>query len=127
MAPRAGPPPGASEVKQIAVTMGATSAGANTALTPTTGRKVRMISVDVSGKLTTAPDRVNVYFGTGAAYTTTAAKAICQGFMGTTGNFFRNWPDGGGPVGAIDDVVTWRTETETETGMEITLVYREEE
>ena len=118
--------PGASDVKTITATIGATSASRNTALTPTSGKKVRIISIDVAGKLTTAPDRVGIYFGTGAAYTTNPASAIAQGYLGTTGDFSRTWPDGGGPVGAVDEVVSWITETETETGMDSTITYREE-
>lgn len=117
---------GLSDVKTIAVTIAATAAAVQTALTPTSGFKARIVSVDVSGKLTTAPDRVSVYFGTGAAYTTTAANAICQGFMAATGEFSRVWGYGEGPVGEVDEVVSWRTETETETGMEITIAYTEE-
>jgi hypothetical protein len=70
---------------------------------------------------------VSIYFHTGAAYTTNAAKAIAQGFMGTTGDFFRSWGDGAGPLGEVDEVVSWRTETETETGMELTIVYKEQD
>jgi hypothetical protein len=98
--------PGASDVKTITVTIGATSASRNTALTPNSGKKVRIISIDVAGKLTTAPDRGGVYFGAGAAYTTNPASAIAQGYLGTTGDFSRTWPDGGGPVGAVDEVLS---------------------
>ena len=118
--------PGASDVKTIIATIGATSASRNTALTPTAGKKVRIIGIDVAGKLTTAPDRVGIYFHTGAAYTTDTANGIAQGYLGATGEFSRSWPDGGGPVGAADEVVSWITETETETGIELTITYREE-
>lgn len=115
------------DIKSTVVTIGATSVNVATALTPTSGKAVRIVSVEVSGKLTTAPDRVGIYFGTGAAYTTTPANAISQGFMGTTGGFFRSWEVGRGPVGDVDEVVSWITETETETGMELTIQYTEEE
>lgn len=115
------------DVKSTVVTIGSTSNARATALTPTSGKAVRIISVEVSGKLSTAPDRVSIYFHTGSAYTTTPAKAIAQGFMGTTGDFFRSWEVAKGPVGAVDDVVSWLTETETETGMELTIHYTEEE
>ena len=36
------------------------------------------------------------------------------------------WPDGGGPVSRVDEIVSWRTQTETETGLLGVLVYREE-
>jgi hypothetical protein len=38
----------------------------------------------------------------------------------------KSWPDGGGPVGAVDAVLSWITETETEVGLDITVQYREE-
>jgi hypothetical protein len=117
---------GFGDVLQHTFTLTGTSTTAQTALTPTSGSRIRIISAEVSAKLTTAPDRVGVYFGTGASYTSAVSKAICQGYIGTTGDFFRTWEDGAGPVGGIDDVVSIITETETETGLELTLVYREQ-
>lgn len=115
-----------SEVKTIAVAIGATSATTAVALTPTTGTRVRIIAVSIAGVLTTAPDRVGVYFGTGAAYLTTVANAIVQ-IVGTTAfSDSQTWPAGDGPIGDVDEVVSWITETETETGMDLTLTYREE-
>lgn len=121
--------PGASDVKATTVDIGATSVNRATALTPTSGKKVRIISAQVSGHgLTTAPGRIGIYFGTGAAFTTTATKAITELVLpgGTTGSQEHTWPDGGGPVGAVNDVVSWITEAETETGLRLTLQYREE-
>jgi hypothetical protein len=115
-----------SEVKTKTLAATATSATRMEALDPTSGTAVRIISVEVAAKVTTAPDKVGVYFHTGATYLTTAAKAICEGHVGTTGGFFRSWPDGAGPIGATDEVVSWIAETETETGIDLTLVYREE-
>lgn len=119
--------PGASDIKVITAAIGATSASRNTALTPTSGKKVRILSIEVASHgLSTDPSGVQIYFATGAAYLTTPAKAISQGAPGTTGSFFRSWPDGAGPVGAVNDVVSWITLTETETAMELTITYREE-
>ena len=75
---------------------------------------------------TTAPDLVGVYFGTGAAYLTNPASAIHQFKMETFGDRFVSWPDGGGPAGAADDNLSWITQSETETTMNLTIVYREE-
>jgi len=115
------------EVLSTVVSIGAISATRATALTPTTGNRVRIISVlIVSNALTTAPGAVSVYFGTGAAYTTTVANAIFEGVPGTTGSAQMVWPDFGGPLGAVDAVVSWITATETETALRLTLTYREE-
>ena len=119
--------PGASDVKSKTVQIGATSGSINTALDPTSGKKIRLLSYRVVAEaLSTDPDRVGVYFGTGAAYVTNAASAIGEGQPGTTGSFGESWPDGGGPVGAADDNLSWITETETETALWITFHYREE-
>ncbi len=117
----------ASEVKAIAVAIGATRATRATALTPTSGKKVRIISVEAEAYgLTTNPDAVYIYFGTGAAYTTTPANVIAILYPGTKGSDRTVVPDGGGPVGAADGVVSWLTETETETQLILTIIYREE-
>lgn len=119
--------PGASDVKSKTVQIGATSGSINTALDPTSGKKIRLLSYRVVAEaLTTDPDRVGVYFGTGAAYVTNAASAIGEGQPGLTGSFGESWPDGAGPVGAADDNLSWITETETETALWITFHYREE-
>ena len=105
----------------------ATSATRQTLITPTTGKKVRVLkSTVVTRGLTTNPDRVGVYFGTGAAYTTTVANAVDEYVPGTTGRQESNWPDGGGPVGAVDAVLSGITETETELLLRYTIQYREE-
>lgn len=119
--------PGASDVLSIVVDVAAVSASRQTLLTPTAGKKVRMISLEVVTRgLTTNPDRVGVYFGTGAAYITTVANAIAEFVPGTTGEQSIQWPDGGGPVGAADAVVSGITETETELLLRYTFQYREE-
>lgn len=119
--------PGASDVKSKTVQIGATAASINTALDPTSGKKIRILSYRVVAEaLTTDPDRVGVYFGTGAAYVTNPASAIGEGQPALTGSFGESWPDGGGPVGAADDNLSWICETETETDLWITFHYREE-
>ncbi len=115
------------EVTSVVVAIGASSATRATAINPTAGKKVRIISVEAQAfGLTTDPDAVYVYFGSGAAYTTNAASAIAALYTGTKGSDNRVWPDDGGPVGAADDDVSWRTETETETQRLLTVHYREE-
>jgi len=119
--------PGASEVKNDSKGINATSASRNTFFSPSSGKKIRLISIKVvSNGLTTDPDRVSVYFGTGAAYTTDGTKAVTEGSPGTTGSFSESWPDGAGPIGAADEALSWITETETETALRITCQFREE-
>ena len=119
--------PGASEITSTYRGGPSTSLTRDTIVTPTSGKKIRIVSIQVSTRgLTTDPIQVQFYFGTGAAYTTTAGKVIGQYAPSTTGNKEQTWPDGGGPVGAADDVLSWRTDTETETSYEATVHYREE-
>jgi hypothetical protein len=124
--------PGASDVKSIIVDIGATSASVATIIDTTDGKKARIISVQIaSSGLITDPVNVQVYFGTGANITTTPSNAIGEYVVGLNGSTGQEWPDGGGPVGLIDDafdigVVSWRTNTETETELRITVHYREE-
>lgn len=119
--------PGSSEVKTLVVVIGATSASRATFLTPSSGKKVRVLSFRASAQgLTTDPDEVQVYFGTGAAVTTNAASIIGIYDTGTDGTDDDKFPEGAGPIGAADAVVSWRTQTETETGLLGVLVYREE-
>lgn len=115
-------------IKQTTVAVAATSASQQTLLTPTTGLAIRILSVQVvTSGLTTNPGRVGVYFGTGAAYTTTAANAIGECVPGTTGDeILGPWEAGKGPIGAVNQVVSGITETETETAMRYTIVYQEE-
>ena len=118
---------GASEVKSIVVVIGATSVARSTAINPTSGKKVRIISVEAQAfGLSTDPDAVYVYFHSGAAYTTTPGKAIAALYTGTKGSDSRSWAPGDGPIGADDEDVSWRTETETETSLLLTVHYREE-
>lgn len=119
--------PGSSEVKTLIIAIGATSAARATFLTPTSGKKIRVLSFRSSAQnLTTDPDEVQVYFGTGAAVTTNAASIVGIYDTGTDGTDGEHWADGEGPIGAADEVLSWRTETETETGLLGILSYREE-
>ena len=115
-------------IKQTTVAVAATSATRHLLLTPTSGLAIRIISVQIVTRgLTTNPDRVGVYFGTGAAYTTTPANAIGEAVPGTTGaSFIGPWHVGEGPIGAKDAVVSGITETETELALRYTIVYQEE-
>ena len=121
--------PGSSDITSTMADPGATSATRKTLLTPTAGKKIRMVSYQcVTSGLSTDPDRCAIYFGTGAAYATDISKVIGQGVPGTTGSFSESWPDGGGPVGAVNEVLSIITETETDPqdGVQFTAHYREE-
>lgn len=117
---------GASEVKTTVVTIGATAVNRATALTPSSGKRARIISVNIAVNSAAAVDRISVYFGLGVAYTTAISKAIHEVDVGANGSRSIVWPDGGGPIGEIDEVVSWIGETEADTLVRLTLVYREE-
>ena len=118
--------PGASTVKSKTLVVGATSVNRAEVVAPAAGKKVRILSVKVANKSTTSPDKIGVYFGTGAAYLTNPTTVIGEYITGADGSDGESWPDGGGPIGAADAVVSWITETETEVGLDITIQYREE-
>ncbi len=118
--------PGAGEVKMIAAAIGATSADRNTLLTPLSGKRVRVISVAVASNSAATMDRISIWFGLGAEYLTVPHRAIHEGNTTADGSFSIVWPDGGGPLGLPDEVVSWTTETEADALINLTLVYREE-
>ena len=98
-----------------------------TLATPATGKRIRIISLEVlSYGLSTDPAVAYFWFGTGAQYTTAPSKVIASPSPGRNRGVFLVWPDGAGPVGGVDEVVSWNTQVETETGLRATLHYREE-
>ncbi len=117
--------PGASIVKSVRGTIGSTTRA--TLLTPSSGKKVRIISVEVTGQ-DTAAHNVEVYFSTGANITTTAGKEIAEPLVDITDapNYHEPSPDGGGSIGAIDDVVSMRCSTAPTTASIVHVKYREE-
>lgn len=123
-APRA---PGASEVKQIRVVVGATSVNRATVLDPSSGTKARIIAVFITSSDGTV-STFEVYFHTGANIGTTPAKAIYETVLDLVDHPADGvvFPDGAGPVGDADEVVSWRTGTEIGATAAIVLVYREE-
>ena len=116
---------GASEVNSVRGTIGSTTRA--TLLTPTSGKKVRIISVEVTGQDATAHN-VEVYFAAGANITTTAGKEICEPLVDLTDapNYRESYPDGGGLVGAVDDVISVRWSTAPTTASIVHIKYREE-
>ena len=119
--------PGASEVKLISVVPTTTSGDRATVATPSGGKKIRLISMSlVDTGLSTDPDGVELYFHTGTNISSDTANAVgiyaCFGTVAA----YQEWPDGGGPIGDADEVLSWRTTTETETSMRLVVAYREE-
>ncbi|KKM27273.1 hypothetical protein LCGC14_1576380 [marine sediment metagenome] len=118
---------GASEVKSARVDVAATSTNRVTLLTPTSGKKVRIVSamfLTASSTLT----GVEIYFNTGASITTNAGKEILNAILQDTveANWGLVWPDGGGPVGAVDEVVSIRTSIDIGIFATALIHYREE-
>ena len=120
--------PGASEVKSINATIASPTTTKATLLTPTSGKKARIISVIM---MTSSAQNANfeMYFGTGANFTVDRSKIIvvCQLDEDLAPNFGISFPDGGGPVGAVDEIVSIRTGTDVlVNNCQFTIHYREE-
>lgn len=119
--------PGASEVKTATAAFGNPSTTRATLLTPTSGKKVRIISIDILTYHATETT-FSAYFGTGAAYTTNAGSEITEARLDKTieMNHAKEYPDGAGPVGAADDVVSIITADDIAASARCTIAYREE-
>jgi len=116
---------GASEVKSIWVE-NVSSTSRVTLITPTSGTKVRIISANLISTSSNICAQ-EVYFGTGTNITTTPANAIYEGTTDAdhTPSLIGVWPDGGGPVGAVDAVVSIRANHSVNSNRWI-VQYREE-
>ena len=116
------------EVKTITVGMVATSATRTAALSPTTGTRIRIISIGIAAHaLTTDPGRISVYFGTGANIGTNAGNEIAENrraVIDITDRIVFNSEDG--PVGAVDAVVSVRTSATLTNGTALIITYRQE-
>lgn len=102
---------GASEVKAVRYRIGAPSTTRGTIITPTSGKAVRIIAASISHPDATAA-LSQIYFGTGGSITTDTTKAIMQAYLDLDVeiNAFMAWPDGAGPVGEVDEVVSFVTD-----------------
>lgn len=123
---------GSSDVLATRAVTSGVSTTRLTILTPTTGKKVRVIAFQMVNKSTTLT-HTECYFGTGADISTTPANAIwISSMIGTAAAETRVavdsivFPDGGGPVGAADAVVSIRTSVDLGGNAEVVLTYREE-
>lgn len=115
-----------SEVLAIRETI-SNSTTVATAATPVSGKRIRIISVIINYDSTTATS-AEVYFDTGANIGSDETKVIAEGFM--LSPEFRQvafaWPDGGGPAGAVDDVLSVREGTAVVATLSFVIHYREE-
>ena len=117
--------PGASAVQ---TKFARPSAGTSrvTLFTPASGKRVRIITTQgfwesPSGNITA------FYFGTGVAHTSDASKVISifKPDEDTVQQFGETFPDGGGPVGAVDEVVSLIRASSATPG-EYKITFREE-
>ena len=118
--------PGASEVKSVRETVNNTTTRA-TILTPTSGKKARVISVTIYWD-STSTQYPEVFFGTGVDAAADETKAVLDVRMVAPdqASLYFSWPDGGGPVGAADDVISVRCSLAISANAVFTIHYREE-
>ena len=116
--------PGASEVKSAFAQISSTTVA--TIATPASGKKIRLIAV-VAGFNHATKEFLELYFGAGANITTNIGKEVAKVEQDVTDapNYVQSWPDGAGPVGAADDVISGRSEG-TNGEHNVTILYREE-
>ena len=117
--------PGASEVKSKLILTATNSSVRATAITPTSGKKIRILAI-VGLSNYGALHRIGLYFGTGADFTTTVANAIARIFFDGTATtdsktFSITFEDGAGPVGAVDAVLSIITSVDISANGEITI------
>ena len=119
--------PGASDVKAARKQTVSDSTTRVTVLSPTSGKKVRIIAVQAFTGSATGT-QFEVYFATGTNVGTTAGKEIANFFLDVTDHPTQviSFPDGGGPVGAADDVVSIRNTADISTDGFFVIIYREE-
>lgn len=101
-----------------------------TLLTPTSGTRVRIISISAMTGAASSDNTIEFYFGTGTNIDSDATKAIARGTVSrnitnnTSTNLEKVFPDGLGPLGLVDEVVSTRAEVLED--YTVVLIYREE-
>jgi hypothetical protein len=117
--------PGASDI----LTARASSSGTvvATLITPTSGRRIRIVAVLMYMTSNTG-SVLEVYFGTGATIGTSPTKSIYNAYIQSSvdPNPRPIWPDGGGPVGLVDEVVSTRGSVSIGDNGGLIVQYREE-
>jgi len=117
-----------SETKTYTKVTATNSSTKVTLLTPTTGRRIRVLAVMVTSSSTTGAT-FEVYFATGANIDAAAAKAIFASYLDAdlnTGCDNISFPVGAGPLGIVNEVVSMRTSADVSAAGRFTIVYREE-
>ena len=117
--------PGASAVKSLIATITSSTTRA-TMITPTSGKRIRVISASIYSDSATPTD-AEIYFGTGAHIGSNTTTVIYETETDADNLPIPNitWPDGGGPVGAVDAVLSIRT-TDSIDFARFIVHYREE-
>ena len=118
---------GASEVQHKTFLTATNSSTRATLIDPSSGKKVRMISLIVS-TLSTTGEFIELYWGTQANLATNPANGIFYQLLDldTEQNVAAFWPDGAGPVGSVDEVLSIRTQTDLTNDIRGSVVFREE-
>ena len=118
---------GASEVKAVRLVGVSNTTTRVTMLTPTSDKKVRIVSIQIinTNDISTV---IEVYFGTGVNITTNVGKEISAPRLDGVEfpSYGLSWPDGGGPVGGVNEVVSLRTADDVGASAAVTIHYREE-
>ena len=98
-----------------------------TARTPAAGRRIRIVSCQVEWGSTTVQTG-EMYFGTGANIQTDETKAIGLKTLDLDNehSFQFVWPDGAGPVGLADEVLSVRCTVSNGTNLSFLFHTREE-
>jgi len=120
---------GASEIISGSVSSDSDSSTRATVATPNSGKKARIVQIQAWTVSATA-HRVEFYFDTGANNQSDRTKVIGSQVLDSDGtggpNMILTFPDGAGPIGAADDVISVRTSTNIGTSNEFEVHYREE-
>jgi len=120
---------GASEIISGSVSSDSDSSTRATVATPNSGKKIRIVQI-MAWTLSATVHRVEFYFDTGANGQSDRTKVIGSQVLDSDGtggpNMILTFPDGAGPIGAADDVISVRTSTNIGTSNEFEVHYREE-
>ena len=114
------------ETKTLYVATSGTSTTRATAITPTSGKKIRIMQISMTSISATAAN-FEVYFDTGANITSTPVNAIALANLDTDVRPSEQFYFGNnGPLGAVDKVVSIRTSVDITTNGLFVFVYFEE-
>lgn len=116
-----------SDTKTTYIVLSASNTSRVTLLTPTTGRAIRIIRVDISQVSVDGLHYFEVYFGTGSDITTNPTKAIdLVRVPDTSQGSTRSWSRGAGPAGAKNEVLSIRAQVSAASSHKVMVEYTEE-